>query len=222
MYFSKISLRKNFNLLKEINNNINKGIYYYHQLVWDLFHKVNYMEEKRSFLYRYENEKGFPIFYVVSQNKPFDKKEIFDVNFKNYNPQINYGNIFNFNTRINIRKIIAAEKRSKYIDGIKFALQENKKNKIKKKNNDIIHETTEKYLEKIGETKGFEIINNCLFVDNFQSHNTIRSRSGENIYFCSVDCKGKIKVKDPIKFKELLYKGIGSVKAFGCGLLMIK
>ncbi len=47
-------------------------------------------------------------------------------------------------------------------------------------------------------------------------------RKGRSAGFSSADFEGVIKVTDPMQFINALYKGIGSAKAFGCGLMMVK
>jgi len=47
-------------------------------------------------------------------------------------------------------------------------------------------------------------------------------RKGRSAGFSSSDFEGEIKVTDPMQFVDALYKGIGSAKAFGCGLMLVK
>jgi CRISPR system Cascade subunit CasE len=47
-------------------------------------------------------------------------------------------------------------------------------------------------------------------------------RKGRSAGFSSTDFEGEIKVTDPMQFVEALYNGIGSAKAFGCGLMLVK
>lgn len=38
----------------------------------------------------------------------------------------------------------------------------------------------------------------------------------------TLDVEGKLKIVDVDRFKKTLFKGIGSGKSFGCGLMLVK
>ncbi|MBU4427334.1 MAG: type I-E CRISPR-associated protein Cas6/Cse3/CasE, partial [Proteobacteria bacterium] len=38
----------------------------------------------------------------------------------------------------------------------------------------------------------------------------------------TLDFEGKLKIVDADRFKKSLFNGIGSAKAFGCGMMMVK
>ena len=40
--------------------------------------------------------------------------------------------------------------------------------------------------------------------------------------FLSVELTGELVVKDPVRFLDMIKKGIGPAKAFGCGLMLIR
>lgn len=47
-------------------------------------------------------------------------------------------------------------------------------------------------------------------------------RKGRSAGFSSADFQGEIQVTDPMQFVDTLFNGIGSAKAFGCGLMLVK
>ncbi len=57
-------------------------------------------------------------------------------------------------------------------------------------------------------------------------HNAYRKHplpeKGHNASFNSLDLSGEVVVLDVAKFQELLLQGIGSAKAFGCGLMLVR
>ena len=69
-----------------------------------------------------------------------------------------------------------------------------------------------------GETNGFTI--NSLQTTGYQWH--ALPEKGRNAGFSSLDYEGVLTVKDPQLLCNLLIKGIGPSKAFGCGLMMVK
>lgn len=54
----------------------------------------------------------------------------------------------------------------------------------------------------------------------YQAHPIPEKNQGAR--FCSVDISGELIVNKPKEFTDLLHKGIGSAKGFGCGLMLIK
>lgn len=54
----------------------------------------------------------------------------------------------------------------------------------------------------------------------YQAHPIPEKNRGAR--FCSVDISGELIVHSPQEFSQMLQKGIGSAKGFGCGLMLVK
>lgn len=78
-----------------------------------------------------------------------------------------------------------------------------------------VKEQQEWFIRKADEN-GFKIIEYTSRQDEY-----LRNKNSKNIEFLSVIYEGVLQVTDVNKIKEALYKGIGSAKGFGFGLLSI-
>ena len=87
----------------------------------------------------------------------------------------------------------------------------------------------ETWLRKKGDCNGFELVTGGSVngrerlkfqAESYRWH--AMPKKGRNAGFSTVDFEGELRVTEPILFKELLFKGMGPAKAFGCGLMMIR
>ncbi len=87
----------------------------------------------------------------------------------------------------------------------------------------------ETWLKKKGDSNGFELVTGesvngrerlKFQAEGYRWH--AMPNKGRNAGFSTVDFEGELRVTEPILFKELLFKGVGPAKAFGCGLMMIR
>lgn len=220
MYFSKISLSKNPDILQKLNNYQQKAGYYYHQLIWNLF-AGNNPDKKRDFLYRAETINHWPYFYAISATEPYDDKGIWEIVCKEYNPKIQINEQLHFRLRVNPRICHSKENNKKeYFDVVQTAWQKNlekiKAHEINK--NEIMQTAGEEWLSKKGILHGFKV--NSVIVENFCKENF--NKKQHKISFSTLDFVGQLTVLDNNLFLKTLFSGIGSAKGFGCGLLMVK
>ena len=82
----------------------------------------------------------------------------------------------------------------------------------------LIQETGSEWLVRQGKRLGFSL--QAGFVNSYQRE-TFKSK-GRNIQFGYADFEGILSVQNPDTLKSALYEGMGSSKAFGCGLLLIR
>jgi CRISPR system Cascade subunit CasE len=69
-----------------------------------------------------------------------------------------------------------------------------------------------------GATRGFAVDEEQLSVDAYTQH----QGKDEKLRFSSVDFAGELTVTDADRFSAVLTQGVGHVKAFGCGLLLVR
>ncbi len=98
MYFSLIRLRRDLSP-RDIVALGRSDSYGLHQLVWDLF--GDDPDRKRDFLYRFENVRGLPTYYTVSEREPVDAKRLWEIYTKPYAPIIREGERLAFKLRAN-------------------------------------------------------------------------------------------------------------------------
>ena len=81
----------------------------------------------------------------------------------------------------------------------------------------------DKWLQRQGERGGFKFVD--YYLDDQTSHaiskNSSRELNAALLKFNSLDLKGVLQIKDPLKFSEQLLFGFGAQKSFGCGLMLL-
>ncbi len=84
----------------------------------------------------------------------------------------------------------------------------------------------ESWLNQRGERKGFALIRRRTspgidFRVCSYHFNGLRQK-GPTAGYSSVDIEGSLEVTDPSEFREVLLRGLGKAKAFGCGLMLVR
>jgi CRISPR system Cascade subunit CasE len=135
-----------------------------------------------------------------------------------------------FKNRIQDYKITTREIPKKFYDFKKdelfqFRILANPAKKVfmnGKKNNSRVfltnQEDQKKWFLKKGEQFGFEFFEDSLRIQKKEKFH----HNKKEIFFQQVLFEGVIKVVDKEKFTNAFKKGIGSEKAFGCGMLLLK
>lgn len=223
MYLSRITLQRNpsikaLNRLispedKELRMDAN------HRLLWTLF--ADHPDRRRDFLWR-EMRRGE--FMVLSERKPEPCRLFSDFHPKPFNPSLNIGDQLYFSLRANAtkRKSSKTEKPGERVDIVMDALKP-LKNRAEKRM-EIAQTEGENWLERQGKKHGFRIIN-CTVTD-YSTYaipllDKKRMRKGQP-QFGVIDVEGTIEVADLDLFHEVLNKGLGRAKAYGCGLMLIR
>ena len=106
MYFSRVRIRPSIFKSSQLAKVLEGNIYGIHRLLWDLFPE----QQQRTFLYREEiareqlgalsTVRGEAIYYLVSKTKPIEN-ELFSVDFRGYQPQLEIGQHLTFECRVN-------------------------------------------------------------------------------------------------------------------------
>ena len=209
-----------------------------HQAMWRLFDLPRQeKKEKTEFLFRFETDKKnkLPVFYVLScKQAPRDKESLWDIDFKEYTPDIKKGDKFDFKLRINpvvTRKPVEPDpnpKKRKRHDVVMEAKTKLKNDGVPREKwphiNEIIHRAGVELLKKRGNEHGFvfrdEEENKEVSTEGYQTYQFYKKKN--RINFSSLDFTGFLTVIEPNLFKKILYEGLGPAKAFGCGLMLVK
>lgn len=186
-----------------------------HQMVWKLFSN----SESRDFIYRCD-ERSPQDMLVVSKQEP-DNLDWVQIRTKPYQPQLEAGDKLSFKVCVNPAVDIKQEgsKKSKRVDAIYHAIQNMKRNQESFVRAEIEQTKGQEWLAKRGEKFGFEL--NHAVVSEYQTHQ-VSPPKRRSIRFSTIQMHGVLTVSSPSDFCEMLFRGLGREKAFGCGLMLVK
>lgn len=222
MYLHKISIdRETLNKDRKIYHDA----YSFHQKMWSLVSQDK--NQKRDFLYRaeydaYQNMKH--IYLLAPHQIPTQNNMKVEVSPR-YQPRIDTGECLYFKLRAN--PIIKRKENGKAKE---YGLIMDAKHQFKKDGqnyqeqfslDELIHEVSMKWLIRKGEQHGFAVKKFKVIIDNDREY-TIKAPAKEEYRLRTLDFSGMLTVLDPALFIEALYKGIGSAKSFGCGLMLVR
>jgi CRISPR system Cascade subunit CasE len=205
-----------------------RGAYADHQWLWGLFPAP--AGTPRDFLFRRHEVDGMPRYHVVSNRKPDTAYQAWQVQTRDYAPQISAGTCLQFELRANPtvrhgrdgkskrhdvvmeakRQLLATRGLSRWADwtdGARPALYS------------IVQQSCSAWLARRGDTMGFAVDADSLVVEAYEQHD---DRSDRKLQFTAVDFSGQLTVSDPLAFAGALMGGLGHAKAFGCGLLLVR
>ena len=86
---------------------------------------------------------------------------------------------------------------------------------------ELISDVGIKWLGRKGEQHGFSVRQFDVKIDN-DSEYSVSPPEKQAFTLRTLDFEGKLKIVDSDRFKKALFQGIGSAKAFGCGLMLVK
>jgi CRISPR system Cascade subunit CasE len=220
---------------------LKKDHYQLHQLLWELFPERK-EKDSRDFLFRRDESKSFPIFYLLSSTLPNPLAGVLSVESKAFNPQLQAGDKLRFSLRANPVEQITKERTLEeqellQIDRKKKGLRDKEIIPMKRVRHDVVMQLkktltdTESadysqseleqqagavWLEKKAQKNGFKVLS--VIAEGYQQHHFKK----RGIKISTLDFNGVLEVTEPELFiQEALYKGIGPAKAFGCGLLSL-
>jgi len=233
MYFSLITPAPNAE--REAAIQWSKGPYEQHQWLWQFLAAER--GSKRDFLFRHrDGDNELPGFYVVSSRKPVAINDAWQVNSKEYDPQLSIGQRLAFDLRANPVVTHKVNEKTRRDDVVmhkkKQLLSERGLQRWSDWRDDdpekpllyeLVHSTCLNWLEQRAKPAGFALVNEDETRKGIRADGYGQQRvDKKDIRFSTVDFSGVLEVIDPTLFKQALFKGIGHAKAFGCGLLLVK
>jgi len=205
-----------------------------HRIVWLLFQDLANAE--RDFLWRDEGEGRY---MILSRRPPSDPHDLFDLQTKPFEPSLGRGDRLSFVLRAN--PVVASKAaldaapgasraRGKRVDVVMHALfgahsreerkAMSKKGELSPARERIVQETGAAWLAAQGAKAGFELAGKPAISGYAQI--AVERGHGRPAGFSVLDFAGTIAVNDPAAFIDRLAKGLGSAKAFGNGLMLIR
>jgi CRISPR system Cascade subunit CasE len=186
-----------------------------HHLIWSLFAEDS--RQKRHFLWR-EDQAGQ--FFILSAAPP-TANEIFDVDTKDYAPELRVGDRLAFSLRAYATrswKPIAGA-RGVRTDVVMAALHSVKPGDRAAQRAGITTQAGTTWLAGEGAAHGFTLAGPPLVVGD----QAIRApRAGARGDIRSLDFSGVLEVTDPETFLARIALGFGRARSFGCGLMLIR
>lgn len=222
MYFSKVTVAsghpEQFMALLKADD------YALHQWLWQLF--PDQPQAPRDFLFRHDEEKRWPVFYLLSRREPDPGHGLLQVESKPYHPRLATGETLSFSLRANAvhtRKVDDANPKKRKRDDVVMHLKRQYKLSVSAPDDmpseaELAQEAGEAWIARQGENHGFQVLS--VRADNYSQARL--NAKGRKIRYSSLDFVGLLRVTQPETFTETLFKGIGPAKAFGCGLLLVR
>jgi len=224
MFFSRMTLQAKADKNKAFWQ-VFKNPYTLHQSIWRLFSDDS--ERDRDFIYRLDQERNRPLVYTVSAREPLDRQDLWHIESKRYQPRLFPGMHLFFMLRANPIRTKRDEAGKQHRHDVVMEAKTQIKSEKTKQSSDIstatlIQEAGSLWLSARAEKNGFSLSTDALRADGYQQHRFLKGRGKRRISISTLDFSGVLSITDPKHFIEMLYKGIGPAKAFGCGMMMVR
>jgi CRISPR system Cascade subunit CasE len=203
------------------------GPYAEHQWLWKLFAAP--VGTPRDFVFRRRQVADMPRFYIVSHREPKSTSSAWHVQSSRYAPQLMAGDRLHFELRANPsirhgrdgkskRHDVVMEAKTRLLAERGLTRWTDWQDADKPALYDLVQKSCGAWLERRGAALGFVPDMGTLVVEGYEQ----RERADRSLGFSTVDFTGELTVTDPQTFRRALFEGIGSAKAFGCGLLLVR
>lgn len=216
MYFSVITPAREH--LRAAIRDMAHMPYGMHQWLWKFF--GDDADAARDFIFRRHDIDDLPRVYVVSARPPASFSADWEVQTRDYAPQLKVGQRLSFVLCANpVVSKTGADGKSRRHDVVMQA----KKDTVpadRAPRADMVEQACLAWLQSRAANAGFELIGAT--VDAYRQQHAARRRQGDDIRFTSVEFAGKLVVRDAALFQRTLVQGLGHAKAFGCGLMLVK
>lgn len=204
------------------------GSYADHQWLWRWFPTER--GGARDFVFR-RHEGGESIrFYVVSARRPTVVPSAWGVQTREYAPVLVKDDQLNFELLANptvrhgrdgksSRHDVVMEAKQRLLSERGYKCWADWTGDDRPALYDVAGRACGAWLTRRGEGLGFAPHTESLVVDAYQQH---QEKQDRQLRFSTVEMRGALTVTDPAAFQRALFQGVGSSRAFGCGLLLIK
>lgn len=225
-YLSRVSIDPASVNAARLAKDVCVNAYREHQHLWRLFDIDP--DAERDFLFRREQPAGgFPRFYLLSAREPRHNDNVWQIETKAYRPAIRTGQHLAFSLRVNpVVTRRNAEGRQVRHDVVMDLKHRTGFNKLPVNErpllNELIQQAGLEWLQKRAATHGFSISSDNILVEGYQQHRAAKKGGKNPIRYSTLDFTGLLTVTEAGLFQQTLTKGMGSAKAFGCGLLLVR
>lgn len=215
-YFSRISLERHAVTPETLGQLACGEPYRDHQRLWKLFDA-----EHRQFLFRYQSVDGLPRYFVVSSRPPRDDARFWQVETKDYRPQLVSGQTLGFNLLANPVVTHKDEQGRRHRHDVVMNRKHTFDPGQRPVMNDLVRDAGLLWLDAQARRRGFRFDPDQVLVHGYRQHRLHRT-GRQPIQFSTLEFEGSLTVTEPAAFTDALTNGIGPAKAFGCGLLLVR
>ncbi|MEN9395715.1 MAG: hypothetical protein RLZ81_245 [Pseudomonadota bacterium] len=231
MYFSVIAPRPGQERAAA-HQRLNDDAYGDHQWLWRLFPAPP--GTPRDFLFRRQELESLPRYHVVSERAPEEIGGAWQVQSRRYAPRLAAGDQLAFELRacptVRHDRDGKSRRHDVVMEAKKKLLAERGLSNWKEWTGDdkpplyaLVQSACVAWLAKRGERAGFDLEPESCVASAYQQFGRRTGDGREaSLQFSSVDLAGQLTVRDPVAFQQTLFRGLGSAKAFGCGLLLVR
>jgi len=204
------------------------GVAAAHHLLWSLF--ADGPERRRDFLWREEGSEGGRLrrrFLILSQRLPEDRHRLFEIESRDFDPQLAAGDRLHFSLRANptVTKAVPNGRGRRY-DPLAAALSDLSPAERALRRHDVMQQVGLSWIEAQAGRAGFALIadeeGRPRLVAEGDDWRILPRQGAKPITFSVLDIEGELRVEQPELFLERLARGFGRAKAFGCGLMLIR
>lgn len=201
-----------------------RTMYGAHQLIWSFFSGA----QNRDFLFRVEQ--GGPGFqaFTLSRREPRADSEIWNIQTKEFDPQLRKGELLHFSIRVNpVIRASSGPGRGKRHDVVMHAKTHADPHDRARTTTSLIQRCGAEWLEKRSLLHGFSLIGEgepaeSVIASQYMRRPMRKAGSSAPIVVTTLNLSGRLRIEDVTTFRKTLFEGLGPAKGFGCGLMMIK
>lgn len=209
MYLSRVEIDyNNRRKTKDLNH-----LGAYHNWVEQLFPTEISKGESSRKLWRIDRIQGKQYLLVVSENKPDIRS--FDLYGVENSAQIKpYDEFLN---RLKNEQVVRFMATLNPVKSLSTGKSSGKRGRV------VPHVTVSQqmeYLKEKAEKNGFELRDDDYYISN-RSFETLKKSGKKSIQISKVTYEGILKITDIELFREVLTKGLGKKKAYGCGMVTV-
>ena len=188
-----------------------------HRLVWAIF--ADTPDRQRDFLWR---EEAPGRFMALSARPPEPVPDLFDVDFKPFEPALAHGDRLGFTLRANpvVSRVATPGQRGKRHDVVMDVLRHVPEQDRAAARFEIATQAGLAWLTRQGAVHGFAP--DHVGVDGYETVRVPRDEGRKPVQFSQLEFTGTLTVTDPAVFLSALATGFGRARAFGCGLMLVR
>lgn len=203
-----------------------------HQWLWRMFAAAP--GTPREFLFRRQELHGLPRYHLVSKRVPQSPGVEWQLQTREYAPQLEQGERLAFEVcaspTVRHDRNGKSRRHDVVIEMKKKLLAERGLQRWKDwtaNDRPLLYELAQPactaWLARRGERCGFELdIDRCVVSSYLQVGRPAAPGEEAQLQFSTVELAGELTVRDREAFTRTLFNGVGTAKAFGCGLLLVR